>query len=186
MGWVGLGWVKKNGPTCISETAANNTDTSLAANTHNPCLSSISHAPQLASRDATFAPPDTCPLPRKQPSSTSAPALPHCVFITFFSVFFIFPQLSSLRNVFYISVKQCSVNTKQSESQAPCSRSSWQLANGRVIPPTTSSLMSVTYRCNAGFRLVGASERLCLPNNTWSSPAPRCVGPSLTDVIIST
>lgn len=34
----------------------------------------------------------------------------------------------------------------------------------------------VVYRCNAGFRLFGASVSSCQPDNKWSSPSPKCVG----------
>ena len=34
----------------------------------------------------------------------------------------------------------------------------------------------VTHSCNSGFVLVGAKERECLPNGTWSEPLPFCTG----------
>ena len=42
----------------------------------------------------------------------------------------------------------------------------------KVLSSTFGSV--VNHTCNEGFRLLGASERVCLSNGSWSAPVPRC------------
>jgi len=45
------------------------------------------------------------------------------------------------------------------------------------------NVSTLTYHCNDGFILMGARQRHCLPNQTWSEQIPRCVGKQLRDLI---
>ena len=36
--------------------------------------------------------------------------------------------------------------------------------------------ISATYTCNIGYQLVGASNRVCQPDGTWSGDNPACRG----------
>ena len=49
--------------------------------------------------------------------------------------------------------------------------------NGDVsINPDTRFQSAATYSCNAGFQLVGRSQRQCQADATWSGSEPSCVG----------
>ena len=48
--------------------------------------------------------------------------------------------------------------------------------NGTVQLKATIFNSLVKYRCNEGFKLVGASERRCSKFGSWSPDAPLCYG----------
>lgn len=50
--------------------------------------------------------------------------------------------------------------------------------NGDTMGTSTTVGSTVTHSCDSGYVLVGASERVCLPNATWSEPLPSCIGNS--------
>lgn len=66
----------------------------------------------------------------------------------------------------------CVANLTHSEARAVCSVPHSQFANGAMMADPET----ITYKCNDGYRLIGAERLNCLPNNTWSAPTPRCVG----------
>ena len=49
-------------------------------------------------------------------------------------------------------------------------------ANGRVSAPLRTVNSEATYSCNEGYRLDGASTRICQSNSEWSGQEPVCVG----------
>lgn len=48
------------------------------------------------------------------------------------------------------------------------------IENGMVSFSSTSFNSTVEYTCNQGYRMVGASERICMNKNTWSGLPPTC------------
>ena len=49
-------------------------------------------------------------------------------------------------------------------------------SNGKVNQPGRGVGISATYTCNIGYHLVGASNRVCQPDGTWSGDRPACRG----------
>ncbi|KAL2088942.1 hypothetical protein ACEWY4_015841 [Coilia grayii] len=47
--------------------------------------------------------------------------------------------------------------------------------------PSGNALSTVQYSCHKSHRLQGTSQRICLPNGTWSGVAPTCVKASVMD-----
>lgn len=45
------------------------------------------------------------------------------------------------------------------------------IANGQI----DSDQFSAVYRCNLGYDLLGASERVCLSSLQWSGSPPKCL-----------
>ena len=48
-------------------------------------------------------------------------------------------------------------------------------AHGTIAAPQTEIGSTVTYACEAGYSLDGASARTCLEDGTWSGRPPQCV-----------
>ncbi|CAI8000476.1 Sushi, von Willebrand factor type A, EGF and pentraxin domain-containing protein 1, partial [Geodia barretti] len=48
-------------------------------------------------------------------------------------------------------------------------------ANGRVVAPVRTVGSQASYSCSDGYRLSGASTRVCQSNSEWSGQEPRCV-----------
>ena len=46
--------------------------------------------------------------------------------------------------------------------------------NGTVTVSQEGATSKASYRCNAGYTLVGAKERLCLNGGSWEMSEPTC------------
>ena len=55
-------------------------------------------------------------------------------------------------------------------------------ANGRVSAPLRTVGSEATYSCIDGYRLEGASTRVCQGNSDWSGEEPVCVGECATTI----
>ena len=49
------------------------------------------------------------------------------------------------------------------------------LENGNVLAAESTTGAMATYKCNLGYQLIGAGERICQElDGTWSGAAPTC------------
>ena len=51
--------------------------------------------------------------------------------------------------------------------------------NGEVVGDDYDFGKSVTYTCNAGYRLIGTTKRTCQTSGSWDGSKPTCQGSHL-------
>ena len=52
--------------------------------------------------------------------------------------------------------------------------------NGSTTATTTTFGSIVNHTCNTGYDLIGANQRECLSNGSWSEPLPMCISKFIT------